>query len=260
MPTAPILIREANLSRAWIGAIRLLLDVKSHDIFHLVVQIERPSEEIPAVRRRIDALLRACSLPRVSSVANTIFPFAVARASSDSLDLAQRYRDKYWPQIRTFAKNRGGTYFLRMVDLPTGGSAGADQLNLVISKLRKSGRIMKTRYEVDLSDTLAIQIHSLHKDQQKSMGFPCLSFCAFQRDQAVVHLVAHYRNHFLTERSYGNWLGLGQLLEYVASQAGLSPGFLTIVAGHAEIERRTLRDVRVAVTDVERILSEVGNT
>jgi thymidylate synthase len=38
------------------------------------------------------------------------------------------------------------------------------------------------------------------------------------------------------ERAYGNYLGLGRLLAYIANQADLSPGTLTVVAGHAHLD------------------------
>jgi hypothetical protein len=38
------------------------------------------------------------------------------------------------------------------------------------------------------------------------------------------------------ERAYGNYLGLGRLLAYIAHQAELGCGTLTVVAGHARLD------------------------
>jgi hypothetical protein len=48
-----------------------------------------------------------------------------------------------------------------------------------------------------------------------------------------VHLLATYRNQYLVERGLGNYIGLANLRDYVAVQAGLAPGELMVVAGHA---------------------------
>ncbi|MBT2466138.1 hypothetical protein J7E92_32415 [Streptomyces sp. ISL-63] len=40
----------------------------------------------------------------------------------------------------------------------------------------------------------------------------------------------------MVTRAYGNYLGLGRLLAYLAKHAEVSPGALTVVAGHAQIE------------------------
>lgn len=62
--------------------------------------------------------------------------------------------------------------------------------------------------------------------------FPCLSHCSFQFDAAAesVHLVAYYRSHYMFDRAYGNYLALGHLCAWVAQQAGLKPGTLTVMA------------------------------
>jgi hypothetical protein len=40
----------------------------------------------------------------------------------------------------------------------------------------------------------------------------------------------------MVQRAYGNYVGLGRLLAYVAEQSGLRTGHLTVVAGLAQIE------------------------
>ena len=61
--------------------------------------------------------------------------------------------------------------------------------------------------------------------------------CSLQLEHDRLHLLAHYRHEYLIERGYGNYLGLARLASFVASQAGLQPGRLTIVTGHVDVER-----------------------
>ena len=78
-----------------------------------------------------------------------------------------------------------------------------------------------------------------------AMATPCLSHCSFQLGRTgSVHALATYRSHYMTERAYGNYLGLGRLLGYVSTQSGLRPGTLTVVAGYAQIEPGTVALIR----------------
>jgi hypothetical protein len=52
-------------------------------------------------------------------------------------------------------------------------------------------------------------------------------------------MTAHYRNHYFVERAYGNYLGLGRLLVFIAHEAGLEPGRLLCVSGHAVLDGTT---------------------
>ena len=52
-------------------------------------------------------------------------------------------------------------------------------------------------------------------------------------------MLGQYRNQYLIERGYGNYLGLAQLQCYVARSVGLDPGELMILASHAILDRPT---------------------
>lgn len=50
----------------------------------------------------------------------------------------------------------------------------------------------------------------------------------------------------MVERAYGNYLGLGRLMAYIASQAGLETGELTVTAGYARLDCRGRLSVLLA--------------
>jgi thymidylate synthase len=82
------------------------------------------------------------------------------------------------------------------------------------------------------------------------MATPCLSHLSFQLDRiGQVHALATYRSHYMTERAYGNYLGLGRLLGHISTQAGLQPGTLTVVAGYAQIEPGTITLIRPLLSE-----------
>jgi hypothetical protein len=45
-----------------------------------------------------------------------------------------------------------------------------------------------------------------------------------------------YRNHFYIEKLLGNLIGLGRLMAFVAREADLRVGALTVISTHAEID------------------------
>ena len=59
-----------------------------------------------------------------------------------------------------------------------------------------------------------------------------------------------YRNHFYIEKLLGNLIGLGQLMKFIADEAGVEVGQLTVISTHAEVDtgrgawnRRDLADL-----------------
>ncbi|MET8152059.1 hypothetical protein ACIBSW_40465 [Actinoplanes sp. NPDC049668] len=243
------MVEAANISTAWLKAARKLDAPPKRKAIHSVVRIADPVSEDPAVRAAMDQVLAEQNLQSVDTVANTIFPAAFARSSRDHAELVERYM-KIYPLLTTrYSKNNKGTYFARMISYPSApnprkrGSGGPwDQISEVIRtiKVELNGGIPKgARYEIGLGlpdDARNVQVFVPGTDTS-AMAFPCLSHCSFQQEgEEYVHLLAHYRYQYLVERGYGNFLGLGGLLAYVAGKTGLKVGQLTVVAGMAQLE------------------------
>lgn len=250
-------ISEETAGEAWASAVEHLLSQPSRDAVNLGVKIAAPEED-PQVSALVNALLGELGLPLVQTVANTIFPRRLAARSADSAALTARYRHLH-RGLRRHGKNRSGTYFDRIVAFESGGSQ-IDQLTDLIAKLRDartgSGGAMTSRYEVAVSGpSETVLVYDPAHDRNKRIGFPCLSFLSFHLHRERVHLAAHYRNHTFVERAYGNYVGLGGLLSYVAAQSSWPPGEMFVVSGHAEIEcgrkgqlQRVVDEIRQSAT------------
>lgn len=239
-----MMVDAPDVSTAWLAAAGHLLPQRK--AIHTVVRIADPVAEITAVREAVDALLADQNLQAVETVANTIFPRAVAAGSRDHAELVERYA-RMGPVLRRFPKNRLGTYFGRLTQYPT-QRGPFDQIGAVIERIgteRGTGRARQARYEATLATddefySTSTPTYVPGRDNGP-MGFPCLSHCSFQLDNdGRVHLLATYRSQFLVQRGYGNYLGLGRLLAYVAQQTGLTTGQLTVVAGLAHLENPIL--------------------
>jgi hypothetical protein len=253
-----IAVSGPDISSAWLAACRAMA-AESPVAYHTVVRIEDPVAQDPVVRAAVDGILKAASLQSVQTVANTIFPEAVAASSRDPLDLTRRYLE-LMPTLRQLSPaNRYGTYFGRLVSYP-GANGEVNQLDAIITRLR--GETAKTgtgtgplsaAYEAgftlpgDEGDpvpqesciaVLEAPVRVPGKDS-RFPGFPCLSHCSFQLDRSgTLHAMAHYRSQRMVERGYGNYTGLGRLLGYIAGQAGLRTGVLSVTAGYAALDQR----------------------
>jgi hypothetical protein len=253
-----IAVTGPDVSSAWLAACRAMAD-GSPVAYHTVVRIEDPLAEDPAVRAAVDGILQAAGLQPVKTVANTIFPQAVAVTSRDHLDLARRYTEMLPSLRRLSGANTWGTYFGRLVSYP-GPGGPVNQLDAIITRLSSEAAKAGTgtgpltaAYEAAFAapregDGVASQdgcLAALHVQvrvpgqDSRVRGFPCLSHCSFQLDRSgTLHAMAHYRSQVMVERAYGNYVGLGRLLGYIAGQAGLRTGELTVTAGYATLDQR----------------------
>ncbi|MEU9015716.1 hypothetical protein AB0D12_39805 [Streptomyces sp. NPDC048479] len=253
-----------DVSTAWLDACSRLEPLPNAKAFHTVVRIADPRREKPGLRAELDRLRGARTNPAlypIDTVVNTLFPIQLAAGCTTHEELTDRYRTLY-PRLREVRRNAHGTYFGRLIAYPgaDGKPDPVDQLARVIKRLdtlRKSAR-WNAVYEADVahvndadppvererSGTAAADeapgteavIRVAARDTQP-LDFPCLSHCSFQLDSATntVHLAAYYRSHYMFDRAYGNYLALGHLNAWVAAQAGLTPGSLTVMAGCARL-------------------------
>lgn len=223
MIMAPGVVHADDLSTAWRDTLTMVADHPTGKMSHVITTIQDAQAEIPAIRAQADRLLQARRRPSIETVANTIFPIQMATTSTSPDQLTARYRAAY-PAIKRFHGNRSGTYFGRLVDHPDSRSRPGDQIARLITKLQSeitTGKPMGARYE--------IAVRSANDNGRR--GFPCMSSCSFQLDHDCLHLLAIYRYEYLVEKGYGNYLGLARLLAYVAGEAELLAGKLTIMCG-----------------------------
>jgi hypothetical protein len=221
-----------SISEAWREAAAYLVQTPGHKAVHLVLRIDDPRREIPLIRKEVDGLIASDGrdLPAVDTTRNTIFPAAWARRFPEPADLAEYYRSRY-DELRQYGPNARGTYFGRIVAYPRDGAEFGDQLSGTVRKLRQElahGRGPKSsRYEVNIFSESV---------DTSAMSFPCLAHVSFHLHSGQLHMQAVYRNEYLVARAYGNFLGLGQLLGYVADAVGLATGELLMTINHADLD------------------------
>lgn len=254
-----IFVHGPNVSAAWVQGLEALLDVGGEAV-NLTVAIDDPATELPAVRAEVDALIderrrTKKGVQRVSTVANTIFPQSlyVERLGADAE--AHLYEMERRSRPVTRRRNNRGNYFERMVAWPGPDGQTFNQLDHAITRLRRlreQGKQRGNQFEVGLAspadEAMAMPVAVPGRDRQ-TIGFPCLSHVSLSLQKGVVHMSAMYRNHEFVERAYGNYVGLGRLLRFVAHQSGWPMGELTCVSASVTLgsfSKRSLNDLLAA--------------
>lgn len=237
------LITGNSLTDAWRRAVIALLDAPQHEIYDLLVEVAHPELESPDGLSAVDRYLAASGLQGLDRVANTIFPAHRAARARNRAALYAGY-ERILPRIRRRdTRNRHGTYFSRIIRYPLQSDpTRSNQLERVITDLQMNpDRRMRHIYE--------IQVFAPGRDLRPE-GFPCLSSLSLHVEAGKLRLAATYRNQFYVERGLGNFIGLARLQRYIASEAGLPPGELSVHAFHAVLDR-PIRDVRPLVVRLE---------
>jgi thymidylate synthase len=122
--------------------------------------------------------------------------------------------------------------------------ARSNQIERVISDLQVNPeRRMRHIYEV--------QLFVPGKDL-RPQGFPCLSSVSLHVESETLRLAATYRNQYYVERGLGNFIGLARLQAYIAGEAGLPTGAMSVHAFHAELDR-PLREARRLLADLDAL-------
>lgn len=105
-----------------------------------------------------------------------------------------------------------------------------NQLEQIINKINSRQRIYSSAYTIQIANPMD---HSTYV-----IGGPCLHYIFLQlnNNPKTINMLAIYRNHDFAVKAYGNYVGLGNLLEFLCKETNFNIGKLTCVSSHAFIE------------------------
>ena len=238
-------VEASTLSEGWLGAAALLHRAPGLKAVHLMVRIADPAKETDEIREAAAQLIDAEGKKApIETVRTTIFPARWAERHPEPEDLALHYRENY-AELREFSENQHGTYFGRVVAFPRDEAEEdlADQLNETVQKL------IQEMIKGNKSSRYEINVYSEQHDGRRPMGFPCLAHLSVHMHEGALHMQAVYRNEFIVQRGYGNFLGVAELQGYIAGAVGLDVGELLLTIGHGQFDG--------AKTRAEPILGEL---
>ena len=227
---------------AWVSAARRLK--ADGDLHGVMLHIEDPVGFGPGeddVVCRVDAFLRDHDRCSISTVANTIFPAALDRGDGIEV-LTQRYMGVF--ERRMHRQGEWGRYFQRMVAWPKGSGKNAGTVNQLAENIRTL-RAMRKGEAKFFGNVTEIALFDPARDLRKKMNRQCLSFIELkpERDGDIwrLSMMAVYRNHYYVQRTLGNLIGLGRLLQFIARETGFEVGTLTIQSTHACLDPKLPR-------------------
>ncbi len=258
-------VEAPTLSDAWLEAVRTILNSRGTRLDNLIVSIEHPSALNASDRvvcDTVDSFLRSKDLLPLITVANTILPGGFYRDGG-----ARAVYDEF-PESYYVTKSGWGTYAGRLFAEKVVTSKGDFvRMERIVEKLKKNSKAaikMRASYEVDVYDTVTTEEVSLYQpehDSKRDIGQPCLTHLSFKLNakEETVSLTALYRSQYYIQKALGNFIGLGQLLAFVAQETDLGVGYLTCHATQAELDlvsENKDRKVRWSVKDIAVLVEE----
>lgn len=168
----------------------------------------------------------------VNDVVATIFPMRLHSRSVDRIDFYNGYK-RIHNRAMKWRRNRSrwGTYFERLISY----NGTVNQLEVAISKL--------INWPVRNTTGLVFHLSCPLLDAPRTRGGPCWHFGEIiWNADGTLDLVAVYRNHDFFNKALGNFIALGQLLNFISVESGKTPGKLICHSIHAysEAPQRTL--------------------
>lgn len=248
----------ADISEAWLDALQIMVGSKQRAAVHMLLRVTDATIDRPEIRALAQGLIDDFNADKaegkrlwsVETTRNTIMPTSWAARNPEPSDLAKYYRERY-PALRQIAASQYGTYFGRLVAYPRDKKHENqyDQLSNVVTKLRREHAAGSRSRK---SSCYELNVYSERWDTNL-MSFPCLAHISLHVHGGKLNMQAVYRNEFLIGRAYGNYLGLAELLTYIAAACPtLQPGELLLTLNHVELDKS------VPMSLVKQVLKKAG--
>ncbi len=225
---------QPDCATAWREAVRAVDDQPGHSAYNVIIDVADPTLKTTRQDPRIavvDEFLSARDKSPVETVANTIFPVGLYYRHGMPA-FFNVFRDRVLKKVRR-NERWSGYYFERMIQYPVPAGEPPNQLEDIVRRLRDDHVRALNKFELSLFDPV--------RDVDDSpYGGQCLSFISFKlvpSTPKILTLTAMYRNHFYIEKLLGNLIGLGRLMAFVAREANIQIGPLTVVSTHAVIDQ-----------------------
>lgn len=222
-----ILVNEDDFQTAWANVV-LELRKNNWQAWNVIVQIKRPLIIDSNKHKIMEQFAKKNDLVGQNQVAYTIFPYKLYKGRTRE-DFYKRYW-RYYDAVKLNSYARwGDAYFARMIRY---SDDKVDQLGAIIDSINERPK--------NYGASFVMVISYPQKDVKRMMGAPCLNYITVQVELIdsvrYINLLAVYRNHDFRIRAYGNYYGLGKLIEYIATETRSRVGTLTCVSSHAYID------------------------
>ncbi len=233
MNSEGVVVSSGNLSIAWAQAFLRLYAAPygelPHPLILSITDFDKSGQvvEIASIRAALNEFIatyrRTTSLgfQPVSATASTLFPHMCwsPQLATSADALFGHYIERVYPRLKSRCKlNSRGTYFLRMIQ-SQGQRPDGSRVNQLADILkwwrRDSANGKRTR-----RSGMQVGIYDPPTDHNGSgqAGFPCLQQVSFGWSKGGLTVSAYYPTEWISERGYGNYLGLCNLGTFMAHE------------------------------------------
>lgn len=165
----------------------------------------------------LNKYLGSVGQPSINTTASTIFPSSLA---SGKESVFERF-DKVWEVVKKDNRNYKGHYFRRLVAYNEKNGEPINQLKHIIETYNGIEGVRKPVHRRSALIALTFD-PALDHTAQAMRGFPCLQqICLVPSKEGKLILNAVYAMQHLSDRAYGNYLGLERLGNFMAEEMGL---------------------------------------
>jgi hypothetical protein len=239
---------QQSCARAWVAACNEIMRTGDEG-YNIVIDVTNPvthDDKDHEVITLVDKFLKLHDKYPIITVSNTIFPQSLldAHGTTEFYKIYHRDYDALSADSR-----RWGRYFERMTRHKKADGEEYNPLQCMIDKMMVRDGSYKAAYELAVYDPLY--------DGRMFRGGQCLSFLSFKiHPENGLLLTAMYRNHTYVTRCLGNLIGLGRLQQFIAQQAGINLGSLTVISTHAELDTNGwgIKEARELIIQADGIL------
>lgn len=225
-------IEADSISEAWLLATRYILNQNNAECNNLLVEINQPLNTLQNIEESYEQFCSAHNIKHFTIPAQTIFPKkAYLNLNQDRAKLYRKY-----PRLHKVLKGKWGSYFGQMINWKINGAEtpSINQLEQLISMLNNRNRTYSSAYTIQITNPIDHFTYPI--------GGPCLHYILLQLDRIdnrkIMNLLAVYRNHDFAVKAYGNYVGLGHLLEFICNETDYEVGKLSCVSSHAYVESK----------------------
>jgi len=260
LTTAPVLVNESNLSRAWARAALYAIDHSGLEISPLIISVtgfddDGNAQEDHVVRTELDKLLLSKKFRCVSDVAFTIFPQRLWKISQGDREKLFQYYHAAFPRYQAMNPkgNNRGLYFERLTGYGRGPCDG-NQLEWILSQYNGREGVRRSMFQASVFDPERDHVATAQ------LQFPCLQHVSFEPTSEGLVINAFYATQQLFVKAYGNYLGLAQLGAFMAHEMKLKLIRLNVVVGVAKFERisKTASDLAPLINACRACVAEDG--
>lgn len=233
------LITGETSPSVWLAAVEHLDQVPRGEDFDVFLHIANPTvltSEDRMVYDEVDRFLTSHGAFSVHTVAETIFPLdEYQRAGRKAL--FETYPEKLREIQKARSDSNWESYSYRILRQKNSAGDIFNPLEEILEKIKKHGQY-RASFELGQGQPFnyEIPIYNPATDRKRLYGGPCLSHLSIKVHDGLVRFNATYRSHYYVRRLLGNLFGLGRLQVFLAHEAGLEVGSLTINSTFARLD------------------------